>query len=71
MRPGIRRGDFTKEEEETIIKLHEMLGNRYILVFAFTIEENLKSPNDKSHTNTRRTLDSISLTSHPRPHANL
>jgi transcription factor MYB, plant len=29
LRPDIKRGNFTREEEETIIKLHEMLGNRY------------------------------------------
>ncbi|KAF2285465.1 hypothetical protein GH714_004717 [Hevea brasiliensis] len=28
LRPDIKRGNFTEEEEETIIKLHEMLGNR-------------------------------------------
>ncbi|RYR08588.1 hypothetical protein Ahy_B05g076337 [Arachis hypogaea] len=28
LRPDIKRGNFTIEEEETIIKLHEMLGNR-------------------------------------------
>jgi myb proto-oncogene protein len=30
LRPDIKRGNFTNEEEENIIKLHEMLGNRYI-----------------------------------------
>lgn len=29
LRPDIKRGNFTPEEEETIIKLHEMLGNRW------------------------------------------
>ncbi|OVA14897.1 SANT/Myb domain [Macleaya cordata] len=29
LRPDIKRGNFTREEEETIIKLHEMLGNRW------------------------------------------
>ena len=28
LRPDIKRGNFSREEEETIIKLHEMLGNR-------------------------------------------
>ncbi|PNX89034.1 MYB-related protein MYB 4-like, partial [Trifolium pratense] len=27
LRPDIKRGNFTNEEEENIIKLHEMLGN--------------------------------------------
>ncbi|WOH12715.1 hypothetical protein DCAR_0832223 [Daucus carota subsp. sativus] len=29
LRPDIKRGNFSKEEEETIIKLHELLGNRW------------------------------------------
>ncbi|GKU85746.1 hypothetical protein SLEP1_g372 [Rubroshorea leprosula] len=29
LRPDIKRGNFTWEEEETIIRLHEMLGNRW------------------------------------------
>ncbi|ESR33467.1 hypothetical protein CICLE_v10005629mg [Citrus x clementina] len=29
LRPDIKRGNFSKEEEETIINLHDMLGNRW------------------------------------------
>ncbi|KAH8515328.1 hypothetical protein H0E87_003973 [Populus deltoides] len=29
LRPDIKRGNFSREEEDTIIKLHEMLGNRW------------------------------------------
>jgi len=29
LRPGIKRGNYTYEEEERIIKLHQSLGNRY------------------------------------------
>ncbi|KAL2242631.1 myb-related protein Myb4-like [Sesamum indicum] len=29
LRPDVKRGNFSKEEEETIINLHEMLGNRW------------------------------------------
>ncbi|KAL3520980.1 hypothetical protein ACH5RR_019129 [Cinchona calisaya] len=29
LRPDIKRGNFSKEEEETIIKLHQILGNRW------------------------------------------
>nr|WLQ69665.1 MYB protein [Zingiber officinale] len=28
LRPDIKRGNFTKEEEDTMIKLHEVLGNK-------------------------------------------
>ncbi|XP_050204841.1 transcription factor MYB14 [Mercurialis annua] len=34
LRPDIKRGNFTGEEEETIIKLHEMLGNRWSAIAA-------------------------------------
>jgi len=30
LRPDIKRGNFSNEEEETIIKLHQNLGNRYV-----------------------------------------
>ncbi|GLU08174.1 hypothetical protein SLE2022_250980 [Rubroshorea leprosula] len=34
LRPDIKRGNFTWEEEETIIRLHEMLGNRWSAIAA-------------------------------------
>lgn len=34
LRPDIKRGNFTNEEEETIIKLHESLGNRWSAIAA-------------------------------------
>ncbi|KAL3507641.1 hypothetical protein ACH5RR_033023 [Cinchona calisaya] len=34
LRPDIKRGNFTKEEEETIFTLHEMLGNRWSAIAA-------------------------------------
>nr|ASM90797.1 MYB [Ammopiptanthus nanus] len=34
LRPDIKRGNFTKEEEDTIIDLHEMLGNRWSAIAA-------------------------------------
>ena len=32
LKPDIKRGNFTKEEEDTIIQLHEMMGNRSVFV---------------------------------------
>ncbi|KAF3443812.1 hypothetical protein FNV43_RR13502 [Rhamnella rubrinervis] len=32
LRPNIKRGNYTKEEEETIIKLHASLGNRWSMI---------------------------------------
>ncbi|KAJ8651177.1 hypothetical protein MRB53_004200 [Persea americana] len=34
LRPDIKRGNFTREEEEAIIKLHELLGNRWSAIAA-------------------------------------
>lgn len=34
LRPDIKRGNFSEEDEETIIKLHEMLGNRWSAIAA-------------------------------------
>ncbi|KAK3144248.1 hypothetical protein QOZ80_4AG0310560 [Eleusine coracana subsp. coracana] len=34
LRPDIKRGNFTKEEEDTIIHLHELLGNRWSAIAA-------------------------------------
>jgi len=32
LRPNIKRGNYTEEEEEIIISLHETLGNRYSFI---------------------------------------
>ncbi|XP_057433464.1 transcription factor MYB15-like [Lotus japonicus] len=34
LRPDIKRGNFTAEEEELIIKMHELLGNRWSAIAA-------------------------------------
>ncbi|XP_022727985.1 transcription factor MYB14-like [Durio zibethinus] len=34
LRPDVKRGNFTREEEDTIINLHEMLGNRWSAIAA-------------------------------------
>ncbi|XP_021647146.2 transcription factor MYB4 [Hevea brasiliensis] len=34
LRPNIKRGNYTKEEEDTIIRLHESLGNRWSAIAA-------------------------------------
>jgi len=30
LRPDVKRGHFTPEEEETIIRLHKAMGNKYV-----------------------------------------
>ncbi|MCD7467406.1 hypothetical protein HAX54_004827 [Datura stramonium] len=34
LRPDIKRGNFTSEEEDTIIKLHQVIGNRWSAIAA-------------------------------------
>nr|ARQ16409.1 Myb17501 [Catharanthus roseus] len=34
LKPGLKRGPFTKEEEEMLIKLHEKFGNKWSLIAA-------------------------------------
>ncbi|OMO92601.1 hypothetical protein CCACVL1_06798 [Corchorus capsularis] len=34
LRPNLKRGNYTKEEEETIVRLHEELGNRWSAIAA-------------------------------------
>lgn len=34
LRPDIKRGNFTREEEETIISLHQLIGNRWSAIAA-------------------------------------
>lgn len=31
--PSVKRGDFSEEEEDLIIRLHKLLGNRFSLIF--------------------------------------
>ncbi|CAL8107515.1 unnamed protein product [Prunus armeniaca] len=33
LRPDLKRGNFTEEEDELIIKLHSLLGNKYVILF--------------------------------------
>lgn len=33
LRPGIKRGNISADEEDLIVRLHKLLGNRYILIY--------------------------------------
>ncbi|XP_073119253.1 transcription factor MYB15-like [Henckelia pumila] len=72
LRPDIKRGNFTKEEEETIINLHEMLGNRWSAIAArlpgrtdneiknvwhTQLKKRLKSHHEPSRDSKRRPID--------------
>ncbi|CAN0855548.1 Transcription factor Y1, partial [Linum grandiflorum] len=43
LRADLKRGNITKEEEETIVKLHNALGNRYCYYFVISIYSYLVS----------------------------
>lgn len=44
LRPDIKRGRFSFEEEETIIQLHSILGNKYGYSFSFNRFQVLMKP---------------------------
>lgn len=65
LRPEIKRGNFSPEEEETIIKLHEMLGNRWSTIAAKLPGRTDNEIKNVWHTHLKKRLlkpDSDSLT---------
>lgn len=54
LRPNIKRGNYSKEEEDTIIRVHESLGNRYsndcqsFLYTTFQLGREMRTCRDKS-----------------------
>lgn len=33
LRPNIKRGNYTQEEDQLILKMHRQLGNKYVLSY--------------------------------------
>nr|POE80747.1 myb-related protein myb4 [Quercus suber] len=51
LRPDIKRGNFSMEEEETIIKLHHILGNRNVQIDGLPSQQDYQDePITKSKT---------------------
>ncbi|XP_057741304.1 transcription factor MYB14-like [Arachis stenosperma] len=72
LRPDIKRGNFTNEEEETILKLHEMLGNRWSAIAARLPGRTDNEIKNVWHTHLKKRLppqenNNIKSTKKPRP----
>ncbi|XP_041002400.1 transcription factor MYB14-like [Juglans microcarpa x Juglans regia] len=56
LRPNIKRGNYSREEEETIIKLHESLGNRWSAIAAQLPGRTDNEIKNHWHTNLKKGL---------------
>lgn len=61
LRPDIKRGNFTQQEEETIIQLHQMLGNRWSEIAARLPGRTDNEIKNVWHTNIKKKLKDYEL----------
>ncbi|KAG6657891.1 hypothetical protein CIPAW_04G121700 [Carya illinoinensis] len=61
LRPNIKRGNYSKEEEEKIIKLHELLGNRWSAIAAQLPGRTDNEIKNHWHTNLKKRLKQNSI----------
>ncbi|KAF5458415.1 hypothetical protein F2P56_022442 [Juglans regia] len=62
LRPNIKRGNYSKEEEEKIINLHESLGNRWSTIAAQLPGRTDNEIKNHWHTNLKKRLKQNSVT---------
>nr|KYP50302.1 Myb-related protein Myb4 [Cajanus cajan] len=62
LRPNVKRGNYTEEEEETIIKLHRHLGNRWSAIAARMPGRTDNEIKNYWHTNLKKRSQQESLT---------
>ncbi|KAM0932234.1 putative transcription factor MYB-HB-like family [Dioscorea sansibarensis] len=70
LRPDIKRGNFTKEEEDTIITLHQSLGNRWSAIAAQLPGRTDNEIKNVWHTYLKKKIDNNVSGSKPKPKKN-
>ncbi|KAL3828250.1 hypothetical protein ACJIZ3_017052 [Penstemon smallii] len=63
LRPDIKRGNFSREEEETIINLHQLLGNRWSAIAARLPGRTDNEIKNVWHTHLKKKIIKINQTS--------
>ncbi|GMJ02862.1 myb domain protein 63, MYB DOMAIN PROTEIN 63 [Hibiscus trionum] len=59
LRPDVKRGNFSKEEEETIIRLHESLGNKWSKIASHLVGRTDNEIKNVWHTHLKKRLASM------------
>ncbi|KAJ1376623.1 SANT/Myb domain [Sesbania bispinosa] len=62
LRPNVKRGNYTQQEEETIIKLHQLLGNRWSAIAAEMPGRSDNEIKNYWHTNLKKRFQHNSVT---------